>query len=210
MTDRTRIGRLPERGVDDRAVLDAILDEGFICHVAYILEDYPVVIPTLYVRDGDRVLLHGSNSSGLTKAARRGSALCISVTHTDGIVVARSGFHSSANYRSAVIHGVGRILTGDEHWNALDIIIEGLIPGRMADLRPTTDAESKQTSVIELRLNEWSVKVRSGGPGDDPADLNSGAWAGVVPLSVVPGEPIASDDLATGIPVPDYLRPYAR
>ncbi|MCZ6519827.1 MAG: pyridoxamine 5'-phosphate oxidase family protein, partial [Actinobacteria bacterium] len=115
MGEKTQIHRLPERGVTDHQQINEILDEGFVCHAAYIIEDRPVVIPTLYVRNGDLLLLHGSNSSGLVKAVRDGSPLSVGVTHIDGLVVARSGFHSSANYRSVVVHGQGRILTGEEH-----------------------------------------------------------------------------------------------
>ncbi|MEA1904065.1 MAG: pyridoxamine 5'-phosphate oxidase family protein [Actinomycetota bacterium] len=210
MSDKTQIGRLPERGVTDREVLNSILDEGIVCHVAYVVDDRPVGIPTLYVRAGDRILVHGSNSAGFVRAARDGKPLCVTVTHLDGIVVARSGFHSSANYRSAVIHGTGRVLEGEEHWTGLDLTVEGLIPGRASDLRSPSESESKQTSVIEIMLDEWSVKTRSGGPGDDPADMSSDAWAGVVPLSVVAGDPIPSEDLADGIEVPDYLSHYSR
>jgi nitroimidazol reductase NimA-like FMN-containing flavoprotein (pyridoxamine 5'-phosphate oxidase superfamily) len=210
MTDKTRIGRLPERGVTDRGVLNSILDQGILCHAAYVTDDRPVVIPMLYVRDGDRCLLHGSNSSGLVRAVREGSPLCMAVTHLDGIVVARSGFNSSANYRSAVIHGVGQILVGFAHTRALDTIVNGLIPGRVSDLRAPTGSESKQTSVIALSLEEWSVKVRTGGPGDFADDIVSDAWAGVIPFSLVAGDPIPSADLAEGIDIPDYLNPYSR
>src|SRR3990172_6271641 len=122
--DKTTIRRLPELAVHDREQIHAILDEGFVCHVAYLDDDRPVVIPTLYARDGDRVLLHGSHASGLMQAVKRGSPLSIAVTLVDGLVVARSGFESSANYRSVVIHGTGRLLEGDEHVTALDVIVE--------------------------------------------------------------------------------------
>ena len=207
MGEKTLISRLPERGVTDRQQINEILDEGFVCHAAYVIENRPVVIPTLYVRNGDQLLLHGSNSSGLVKAVRDGSPLSVGVTHIDGLVVARSGFHSSANYRSVVVHGQGRILTGEEHEKALDVIVDILIPGRLSDIRRPTEAEIKQTSVIGLPLDEVSAKVRSGGPNDDPDDLKSDAWAGVIPLSVVAGDLEPSDDLRDGIPTPDYLQP---
>lgn len=208
MSDKTTINRLPERGVEDRDQINAILDDGLICHVGYVIDQRPVVIPTLYVRDGDRLLIHGSNTAGMVKAVRQGSPLCVTVTHLDGIVVARSGFHSSANYRSVVIHGTGAILESEEKLTALDLIVDGLIPGRLADVRPSTEVEVKQTSVFELSLDEVSAKVRTGDPQDDPEDLDSDAWAGVVPLGVVAGEPEPSSDLRDGIPAPDYLRPY--
>ena len=210
MTDKTRIRRLPERGVDDRASIDAILDEGLVCHAAYVTGGRPVVIPTLYARDDDRLLLHGSNSMGLARAVRTGSPLSVAVTHVDGLVVARSSFHSSANYRSVVVHGQGRLLEGEEKRTGLDKVIDRLIPGRLADLRPSTEAEVAQTAVIEMALDEVSAKVRSGGPNDDPEDLDSPIWAGVVPLSLEAGEPVPAEDLADGIEIPDYLRPYRR
>ncbi len=210
MTDKTRIRRLPERGVKDREVIDAILDEGFVCHVGYLTEDRPVVIPTLYARDGDHLLLHGSPTSGLVRAARAGSPLSISVTHVDGLVVARSAFHSSANYRSVVVHGSGRILEDDEHRLALDVIVEKLIPGRLADLRSPTEAELRQTAVIEVPLTEVSAKIRTGDPHDDPDDLGSDVWAGVIPGKFAWGEPIAAVDLDPDQPVPPYLSNYRR
>lgn len=210
MTDKTRIRRLPERAVDDRAVIHDILDEGFVCHAAYVTEGRPVVIPTLYARDGERLLLHGSNSMGLAKAVRAGSPLSVAVTLLDGLVVARSAFNSSANYRSVVVHGDGRLLEGEEKRTALEVIIDRLIPGRLAEVRASTDAEIRQTSVIELGLEEVSAKVRSGGPDDDEADLDEPVWAGVVPFRLVAGEPVPDEILEPEITIPDYLRPYRR
>jgi uncharacterized protein len=210
MSEKTRIRRLPERGVEDREKINEILDEGLVCHAAYVIEDRPVVIPTLYVRSSDRLLLHGSATSGLVKAVRDRSPLSVGVTHIDGLVVARSGFHSSANYRSVVVHGQGSLLSGEEKEKALDVIVDSLIPGRFLDIRRPTASEIKQTSVIELSLDEVSAKVRSGGPDDDPADLMSDAWAGVVPFTVVAGEAEPSADLRHGILTPDYLQPYSR
>jgi nitroimidazol reductase NimA-like FMN-containing flavoprotein (pyridoxamine 5'-phosphate oxidase superfamily) len=210
VTDKTRIRRLPERAVDDRAVIHDILDESFVCHAAYVTEGRPVVIPTLYARDGERLLLHGSNSMGLAKAVRAGSPLSVAVTLLDGLVVARSAFNSSANYRSVVVHGDGRLLEGEEKRTALEVIIDRLIPGRLAEVRASTDAEIRQTSVIELGLEEVSAKVRSGGPDDDEADLDEPVWAGVVPFRLVAGEPVPDEILEPEITIPDYLRPYRR
>lgn len=210
MSDKTRIRRVPERAVSERETIDAILDEGLVCHAAYVTQDRPVVIPTLYVRDGDRVLIHGSNTMGLARAVRAGSPLSVAVTHMDGIVVARSAFNSSANYRSVVIHGRGRILDEGEKAAAFDLIVEKLIPGRLADLRPSKGSEIRQTSIIELMLDEVSAKVRFGGPEDDPEDLDQDVWAGVVPMKTVVGEPIPDSDLRPGTHVPDYLSPYRR
>lgn len=205
MSDPTRIRRLPERAVEDRAGVYAILDDGFVCHAAYVREGRPVVIPTLYARDGDRLLLHGSNSSGLVRAVRNGSPLSIGVTRIEGIVVARSGFHSSANYRSVVVHGSGQLLEGEDHAAALDLIVDWLIPGRVPDIRRPTSSELKQTSVIAVELDRVSAKVRTGDPKDDPDDLESDAWAGVIPISYEFGDPIPAGDLRPEIGVPDYL-----
>lgn len=210
MNDKTRIQRLPERGVFDQETIYAYLDEGFVCHAGYVVDGRPVIIPTLYVRDEDRLLMHGSNSMGLARAVRAGSLLSVAVTHIDGLVVARSGFHSSANYRSVVIHGEGRLLERAEKAEAFDLIIDTLIPGRLADLRPSTESEIGQASIIELGLDEVSAKVRSGGPSDDPEDLDTEVWAGVVPFELQPGEPVPAPDLRYEIDIPDYLRQYRR
>ena len=204
------IRRLPEKSVDDRAVIDAILDEGFVCHVAYLIDSRPVVIPTLYMRDGDTCLLHGSTASGIAAAARRGSPLSIAVTLVDGLVVARSGFESSVSYRSVVIHGHGTVLTGDAHRRALDLMVEGLIPGRLADIRPPTDIELRKTAVVAVPLDTISAKVSAGPPEDDVADLGTGVWAGVVPMTTVYGDPEPSPDLEPNVEVPDYLITYKR
>lgn len=210
MTDRTRIRRLPERSVSDRDTIFSILDDGLVCHAAYVTDGRPVVIPTLYVRDGERLLVHGSNSMGLARAVRAGSPLSVAVTHLDGIVVARSAFNSSANYRSVVIHGIGRLLDGKEKADAFDRIVDKLIPGRLADLRPSRRSEIAQASVIELALDQVSAKVRSGGPVDDPSDLTQEVWAGVIPMELVTGEAIPAPDLPGGIELPDYLGSYRR
>lgn len=208
MNERTRIRRHADRAVDDWDQICDILDEGMVCHAAYVIDSRPVVIPTLYVRDGDRMLLHGSNSMGLARAVRAGSPLSVAVTHLDGLVVARSSFNSSANYRSVVVHGMGRLLAGDEKSDALDVVVDRLIPGRLADVRSSTAAEEAQTSVIEIPLDEVSAKTRSGPPGDDPADMDEEVWAGIIPMSLVNGEPVPAPDLGEGIDVPDYLRNF--
>lgn len=210
MSKKTRIRRLPERAVSDRATIDAILDEGFVCHAAYVIGGRPVVIPILYVRDRDRILIHGSNSMGLSRAVRAGSPLSIAVTHIDGLVVARSAFNSSANYRSVVIHGQGRILEDEEKSAAFDLIVDRLIPGRLVDLRPSTATEIAQTTVFSVDLDEVSAKVRSGGPEDDPSDLELEVWAGVVPTSLNIGAAIPAAELREDIRLPDYLDPYRR
>ncbi len=208
--DPARIRRLPEKAVSDMETIHQILDEGFICHVAYLADDRPVVIPTLYARVKNTIILHGSTAAGMTRAVRRGSPLSIAVTLVDGLVVARSGFNSSANYRSVVIHGHGRILQGQEHLDALDRTVEALIPGRTKDLRRPSEAEIRQTSTIEVPLEHVSAKVSAGPPEDDESDMDSGVWAGVIPLSIATGEPVPDPHLRDGIRLPDYLDPYRR
>ena len=209
-SDKTRIRRLPELAVEDLGQIESILDEGFICHVAYLMHDRPVVIPTLYARDGGRVLLHGSPASGLMLAVKRGSPLSIAVTLVDGLVVARSGFESSANYRSVVIHGNGRLLDGDEHERGLDVLVEALIPGRLADIRRPTTKELHKTAIIAVPLDEVSAKVHAGPPEDAESDLGTGVWAGVIPLELSPGSPQPAPDLEPGVEIPDYLTRYRR
>ncbi len=206
----TRIRRLPEKAVDDRRVIYSILDEGYVCHVAYLRDDRPVVIPTLHVRDEETILLHGSTSSGIASAARRGSPLSVAVTLVDGLVVARSAFESSVNYRSVVVHGEGTVLEGADHRRALDLMVEGLIPGRLGDIRQPTDLEIRKTAVVAVPIDLVSAKVSSGPPEDDPADLGTGVWAGVVPIATSYGEPIPAPDLEPDLDVPDYLSRYRR
>jgi uncharacterized protein len=209
-TDPTRIRRLPEKAVSDIEAIHQILDEGFVCHVAYLARGFPVVIPTLYARADNTIILHGSTAAGMTRAVRRGSPLSIAITLIDGVVVARSGFNSSANYRSVVIHGHGRILEGQEHIDALDRTVEALIPGRIQELRRPTEAEIRQTSTIEVPLDEMSAKVSSGPPEDDESDMDAEIWAGVIPLGLVAGKPIPDPALRAGISLPDYLDSYRR
>ena len=181
-----------------------------MCHVAYLIDNRPVVIPTLYVRDVDTCLLHGSTASGIAGAARRGSPLSVAVTLVDGLVVARSGFESSVNYRSVVIHGQGTVLSGDAHARALDLMVDGLIPGRLNDIRPPTDIELRKTAVVSVPIEIVSAKVSTGPPEDDPSDIGTGVWAGVVPVKTTYGEPDPAPDLEPDLQVPDYLRSYRR
>jgi nitroimidazol reductase NimA-like FMN-containing flavoprotein (pyridoxamine 5'-phosphate oxidase superfamily) len=204
------IRRLPEKSVDDRAVIDSILDEGYVCHVGYLIDERPVVIPTLYVRDGDAVLLHGSTSSGIAAAARRGSPLSVAVTLVDGLVVARSGVESSINYRSVVIHGHGTVLDGAAHRRALDLMVAGMLPGRLTDIREPTDLELRKTAVVAVPIDLVSAKVSDGPPEDDPVDIGTGVWAGVVPIITTYGAPVPSPDLEPDLKVPDYLKNYRR
>jgi len=195
VTDRTTIGRAPERGTRDRAAAHAILDEGLLCHVGLAGPRGPVVIPTTYARRGDELLIHGSPAATWLRQAKGGDPICVTVTLLDGLVLARSTFHHSMNYRSVVVFGTAEAITGhDEKAAALDAIVEHVVPGRTAEVRPMRDDEVRGTLVLRLPLDEASTKVRTGPPLDDDADLGAvDVWAGVLParLAFGPAEPDA-------------------
>lgn len=205
--DRTRITRLREKAVADRAALDDLLDAVRVGHVG-IVDDSgrPVVLPTAVVRDGDRVLLHGSTGSPWMRRAAAGAEICLTVTALDGLVVARSAFESSLHYRSAVLFGRCAPLTGAEHERALDLLTDGLLPGRTAEVRRPTRAELAATLVLALPVTEWSLKVSAGWPDDPDDDVAGDAWAGVVPLTTAYGRPLPAPDLRAGIAVPESVR----
>lgn len=208
--DRTRVRRLPEKAVDDRAVLDSILDEGLVAHVGLVDEGDPVVIPVGYGRDGDDLLIHGSTASRLMRAMSGGASVCVTVTLLDGMVFARSAFESSMHYRSAVIFGAGRALEGEEKLNALRVVTEHLQPGRWAVLRAPLPKELLATSIVAVPIVEWSVKVSSKPPDDPAEDVAGPSWAGVVPLHTRVGEPLDSPDLRPGIAVPAEVAQWQR
>ena len=210
-TSRTTVKRLPKRGVYDRATVDAILDEGMLCHVGFVHDGQPFVLPTGYARQGDSLYLHGSPASRMLKALSEGVPVCVTVTLLDGLVLARSAFHSSMNYRSVVILGTATPVTDrDRKLDAMHALVDHLIPRRWPDLRPISDKELKATLVLELALTEASAKVRTGGPNDDEDDYALPMWAGVVPLALTPSTPIADERLRTATPVPAYARRYRR
>jgi len=204
-TPRTKLRRLPDRGSTERADLYAVLDAGLICHLGVICDGAPRVLPTAYGRAGDTLYLHGS-SANRTLFAADGQPACVTVTHLDGLVCARSVFHHSMNYRSAVVYGTARIVTDDaERLAALRVITEQLIPGRWDAARPPTRKELAATAVLALPLAEASVKVRTGPPSDDAEDLELGFWAGVVPARQAFGPPEPDAQLPAGIPVPEHI-----
>ena len=210
-TERTKLKRIKERGIYDRDFIYGVLDEGLICHVGFVVDGKPFVIPTAYARFGDEVILHGSVASRMMRAASEDVDICVSVTLLDGLVLSRSAFDSSMNYRSVVIFGKARQITdADEKRRALDALVEHLVPGRSADARGASDKESAATEVLALPIEEASAKMRQGPPRDPERDMHLDVWAGVVPLALVPGPPIASDDLREGIALPDYVRGYER
>ncbi|WP_433601280.1 pyridoxamine 5'-phosphate oxidase family protein [Nocardia sp. CA-135953] len=195
--------RSKERGRTDRAELDAVLDAGLVCHLGVLLGDSPVVLPTVYGRDGDTLYLHGSTGAGNLRAALTGD-ISIAVTLVDGIVYARSAMHFSANFRSAVVRGRAvELIDPDERMHALRVIVEHSAPGAWDRVRQPNKKEMAATMVLSLDLTEASVKVRTGGPKDDAADIETGGvWAGVLPMRQVWDAPISSDDLEPGIEVP--------
>jgi nitroimidazol reductase NimA-like FMN-containing flavoprotein (pyridoxamine 5'-phosphate oxidase superfamily) len=207
-TERTVPTRSAERASYDHDLVHSILDESYICHLGFVRDGAPVVLPTLYARVGQRLYVHGSTGSRPLRGAKQddGLAVCLTVTHVDGIVLARSAFHHSINYRSVVVHGTAFQVTDPaERAEALDALVDHIVPGRAADSRRANAKELAATAVISLDLDELSAKVRTGGPNDDPEDLALPHWAGVLPVSRTYGALVPSDDLDPAVPVPAYL-----
>ncbi|MFE9630765.1 pyridoxamine 5'-phosphate oxidase family protein [Streptomyces sp. NPDC006463] len=208
-TDRTVPTRSRDRARYDRETVHSILDQAYICHLGFVRDGAPVVLPTLFGRVGEALYIHGSTGSRPLLAAGKadpGLAVCVTVTHVDGLVLARSAFHHSLNYRSVVVHGTAYQVTDEEECRiALDALVDHVVPGRSADSRPASAKELAATAVIRLDLTEVSAKLRTGGPNDDAEDLGLPYWAGVVPVAPVYGTPIPAADLAPGIATPDYL-----
>lgn len=203
-TDRTALHRLPERGSHDRAVIDPILDEAYLCHLGFTQDGQPFVIPTIHARVGDVLYLHGSAASRAMRTAKQGIPVCITVTLLDGLVLARSAFHHSVNYRSVMVLGTATEVTDRaEKAAALDAIVDHVLAGRSADARPGNDKELRATTVLRIPLTEASAKVRTGGPKDDPEDMDLPVWAGVLPVKMVHGGP--ERDPASEEAEPGYL-----
>jgi nitroimidazol reductase NimA-like FMN-containing flavoprotein (pyridoxamine 5'-phosphate oxidase superfamily) len=206
----TRVSRLRELQVEDRAVLDALLDGSIVGHVGAVVDGGPVVIPTAIARDGDDLLAHGSTGSGWMRAAADGGPACVTVTALDGVIVARSAFESSLRYRSAVLFGAFERLEGGRKERALGILAEKLIPGRSAEVRPNTASELHRTMVLSMPIATWSLKVSDGWPDDDPDDVDGPAWAGVVPFLLRALPPLGAPDLRDGLPVPPSVLVLSR
>jgi nitroimidazol reductase NimA-like FMN-containing flavoprotein (pyridoxamine 5'-phosphate oxidase superfamily) len=210
-TERTQVKRLPKRGKYERETVFAILDEGFVCHVGFTVDGQPYVIPTNYGRLGDTLYLHGSAASRMLRTLSEGVAMSVTVTHVDGLVLARSAFHHSVNYRSVVILGTARLVTDPaEKMEALRVFTEHVMKGRWDDVRQPTEQELKATTVLALPLEEVSAKVRTGGPIDDEEDYALPVWAGVLPLKTVVKEPLPDAQRKKDEPIPDYLKNYSR
>src|ERR1043165_1490376 len=196
-TERTKVKRLPERASYDRETIYAIVDEALICHVGFVVEGQPFVIPTIHWRDGDTLYVHGSAASRMLRTLRGGVDACVTITLLDGLVLARSAFHHSMNYRSVVVFGKAReVSEREEKLRALGKLVEHIPPDRAAAVRPPNESELRQTLVLALPLQEASAKVRSGPPVDDEEDYGLPVWAGVVPVSLVKGEPISDSGFA--------------
>jgi uncharacterized protein len=210
-TAKTTLKRLPKRGLFDREAVYKILDEGFICHVGFVADEQPFVIPTGYARVDDTLYIHGSAASRMLRALAAGIDVCVTVTLIDGLVLARSAFHHSVNYRSVVILGQARIVESNpEKMVALEAFTEQVVPGRWAEIRWPNDQELKATLVLALPLEEASAKVRTGPPLDDEEDMSQPVWAGVVPLSLTAAAPITAPDLRVGVTPPGYVLNYTR
>jgi uncharacterized protein len=209
---RTRVRRLPERARYDRGTVEAILDEGFVCHLGFCSDGEPVVIPTAYVRVGDAIYVHGAPANHALRRAAEGDSVCLTVTLVDGLVLARSAFHHSINYRSLVVFGTAHeVEDDDEKRFALLAFVDHVVPGRRTDTRPPNGSELRATRVVKVDITEASAKVRSGGPKDDPEDLAlTEIWAGELPFHVVPGEPLADYSAPVSAPLPAYLASYRR
>jgi nitroimidazol reductase NimA-like FMN-containing flavoprotein (pyridoxamine 5'-phosphate oxidase superfamily) len=205
------VKRHPERGAYDSSIIYPIIDEALICHVGFIQDEQPYVIPTLHARQGDAILLHGAKGSRLLRHVEAGGDVCITITLLDGIVLARSVFSHSVNYRSAVLFGKGRVIVGDDaRMQALEMFTERLIPGRWQDVRPPNAVELKQTTIVAVPIESASAKIRTGPPKDNQDDLDWPVWAGVLPLHQVCGVAIADPQLSAAIEIPEYIRNYRR
>jgi nitroimidazol reductase NimA-like FMN-containing flavoprotein (pyridoxamine 5'-phosphate oxidase superfamily) len=208
-TDRSRIKRLHERGSYDRAAIDAVLDAGLVCHVGYSFDDHPYVSTTSYWRDGDRVYWHGSAASRMLRRVKGGVPVCFNVALIDGLVMARSGFHHSINYRNVMLFGQAEPLDDPEaKLAALEAFTERLWPGRWAEMRATTTQELKATTVVVMAIEEGGAKIRTGPPKDDEEDYALDIWAGVIPLKLTAGAPVPDPRLKPGIPLPAHIEGF--
>lgn len=211
-TPRTTPSRAPQRVGYDREAVHAVLDEAVVCSVGFVVDGAPVVLPQLHARSGDRLYLHGSTGARALRTARDGGLpVCVTVTLVDGLVLARSAFHHSVNYRSVVAHGTAvPVEDPQEKADALAVLVDAIAPGRSAATRPPSRKELAATTVLRLDLQEVSLKVRTGPPVDDPEDLDLPHWAGVLPLAVHAGAPEPAPDLSRPLAVPDHVASWTR
>jgi nitroimidazol reductase NimA-like FMN-containing flavoprotein (pyridoxamine 5'-phosphate oxidase superfamily) len=210
-TESTRLKRLPKRGSFDRETINGILDEGLVCHVGFTVGGRSIVIPTGYARALDKLLIHGSSASRMMRSLAAGIDVCVTVSIIDGLVLARSAFHHSVNYRSVMIFGTAVVTSDrDEKIEALRLFTEHMVPGRWNDVRWPNDLELKATTVLSLPIDEASAKVRTGGPVDDDKDYELDVWAGVIPVQLLAGDPIPDERIKTEVGVPEYAVSYRR
>lgn len=210
-SERTRVRRHPERGVYDRETIHAILDEALFCHVAYIVDGRPYVVPTIHARIGNTLYLHGSQASRTLRALKTGVEICIEATLLDGLVLARSTPKHSMNYRSVILYGATReVVDPAEKSQAQIALVEHVIPGRVEDARPPTDKEMRETLILAVPIDEVSAKVRSGPPLDPEEDLAIPTWAGVLPIRLVAGDPEPDPRLPKDTPIPGYVGNFRR
>ncbi len=209
ITERTKINRMPIRGSYDRDTIYKILDESFICQIGFNIDGQVNIIPTLYGRKDDSIFIHGSKNSRMLKSFENGCEICFSVTTVDGIVLARSAFHHSVNYRSVVLFGKpAEVKDREEKTNALEIIMNHIIPGRWEEIRKPNDKELNVTSIFSIKIDVASAKIRNGPAVDDKDDIDLNVWAGVLPLKTIADEPMRNPDLKENISLPDYLNHY--
>jgi nitroimidazol reductase NimA-like FMN-containing flavoprotein (pyridoxamine 5'-phosphate oxidase superfamily) len=208
-SERTTLKRHPERGAHDRTTIDAILDEALICHLGFAVDGQPYVIPTIHARDGDVLFVHGSPGSRMLRRLKEGADVCVTVTLLDGLVLARSVYNHSMNYRSVVVLGRAREVTDpDRKLHAMEQVVEHVVPGRWAEARRPNEGELNGTTILELSLQEASAKVRTGPPTDFDEDVSLPVWAGVIPLALTPAAPIGAEGVDAR--VPDYAAGYSR
>ncbi len=210
-TPRTKVKRMPGRGSHEQEAIYQILDQALICHVGIVQDGAPIVIPTIHVRVGNQLILHGAPASRLLKYVGSGGSVCVTVTHVDGLVLARSTFHHSMNYRSVVLMGKGKIIDEpQEKAQVLEALVEHIIAGRSKEARAPNNKELQGTLVVSIPIEEASAKVRTGPPVDDEEDYAIPVWAGVLPLMLTPQTPIADSRLIEGVGLPDYVSDYQR
>lgn len=208
-SERTTVKRLPARAAYDRDSIYSVLDEAYVCHVGVIVDEVPIVIPTLHARVGDDLILHGSPASRMLRTAKT-QQISVTATLVDGFVLARSAFHHSMNYRSVVVVGEPETVPAEEKAELLDALVERLTPGRIAYLRPMTAEEVKATSVLRLPLAEASAKIRTGPPGDDEEDYDLPIWAGVLPVETVYGQPMTDPAMRMDVEIPAHVTEFRR
>lgn len=208
VTSRNKVKRAPDRGRYEKSTVYEILDAGFLCHISFVADGQPIIIPTLYGREGNKIYIHGASTSRMIKNLEEGVPISLAVSHVDGLVLARSAFHHSMNYRSVVVFGTARIVSGEDKERALFIISEHLIKGRWDEVRPPNAKELKATTVLAIEMDQASAKVRTGPPKDDKEDYELDVWAGVIPMGMGIGSPVRDELLKPNVNTPKSVMDY--